>query len=694
MNQKLKHLKLFLAFLILSNVISAQLTKSDIDKAIDISALKHPYLYFSESDKPELINRIKTDQESNDIFERLKAECNMYLFMPVDKNIPVQGKNTRAGWSEADNDRKYSKYYSTTQGNAFKLAFLYQLTGEQKYADKAFEFADAFCDLTTWTQRAHEFPIIYSRIMPWNVSDDQINFNFDHFNGDAGRVMAAVYDWLYPALNNAQRDRIRGALIEKVVTRVRGDYEFHWWATAYRCNWCGVCNSGIGLTGLTLLTENPQLTDIVAESYNRINSMFNELGENGGWQEGGGYWNYGVHTSTFFADALKRITKGKYNLFENERLKNNPATFPLYISLPGNKSLNFEDSGGGGFVGSPHLINKLAAETNNKQAAWYSAELLGARTDIFDIIWPVTDIKPEAPKTPSLHSKTINWWVMRSDFTSPDYVVIAGKAGKNDDPHHGHLDIGHFVVYWQNEYFIRDIGKEGGYDEKYFDDMRWDYPQASSIGHNVVLVNGEKQVSGKMRKQPWNFEIGGTVDEFSATEKRDYVRMNPTKAYPNKELKEWKRHIILEKPEITIILDEISAKPGSEIEVRFHPGVDFNVKNDIVLLEGKKGKMALIPVSIEKNTIEPGKHACQFINASNDFFWVDYFDTTIKTVQEKTVVATLILPVENLQEAQNISKSKKLEQDKSGNFTLSFSKNNKTYDFEFDNNNGNLFFKN
>ena len=48
---------------------------------------------------------------------------------------------------------------------------------------------------------------------------------------------------------------------------------------------------------------------------------------------------------------------------------------------------------------------------------------------------------------------------MRSDFSSTDKVVVAGKAGKNDDPHHGHLDIGHFVVYWNKEYYIRDLGK-------------------------------------------------------------------------------------------------------------------------------------------------------------------------------------------------------------------------------------------
>jgi hypothetical protein len=347
----------------------AQLSKTDIDKAIDISALEHPYLYFNNLEKQQLINRIENDQESNDVFRQLEAKAKVWMAMPVEKNIPTQGKNTRANWSEDDRSGNYAAYYNANRNNAFYLAFLYQITGEESYAQKAFEFADAFCDLTTWTQRAHEFPIIYSRIMPWNVPDDQVNFNFDHFNGDSGRMMAAVYDWLYPALSQLQRDRIRGALIEKVITRVRGDYEFHWWATAYRCNWCGVCNSGVGLAGLTLLKEHPQLTDIVAESYNRINSMFDELGVDGGWQEGGSYWNYGVHTSSFFADALKRLTRGKHNLFKNKRLSENPVTFPLNISLPGKKSLNFEDSGGGGLVGSAHLINKLATETKNPQAA-------------------------------------------------------------------------------------------------------------------------------------------------------------------------------------------------------------------------------------------------------------------------------------------------------------------------------------
>lgn len=681
---KIKYISILLVFTLASTQAFSQVVKEDIDKAIDIPSLQHPYLYFTEEEKPTLIERIKTDPESNDIFRQLQAEAKMWLQMPVDMNIPIQGKNTRAGWSEYDRDDKYARYYNTNRNNAFHLAFLYQMTGDQKYADKAFEFADAFCDLTTWTQRAHEFPIIYSRIMPWNVPDDQVNFNFDHYNGDAGRMMAAVYDWLYTALNQAQRDRIRGALLEKVVTRVRGDYEFHWWATAYRCNWCGVCNSGVGLTGLALLTEHPQLTDIVAESYNRINSMFNELGVDGGWQEGGGYWNYGVHTSTFFADALKRLTKSKYNLFENKRLKNNPVTFPLYISLPGNRSLNFEDSGGGSLIGSAHLINKLAVETNSKEAAWYRNEFMGNGNDIFDIIWQRPELVAKPPKSSSIHFRTIDWWVMRSDFKDKTKVLVAGKAGMNDDPHHGHLDIGQFVVYWQGEYFIQDLGR-AGYDEKYFDEARFDYPEASSVGHNVVYVNGEKQISGKYYKQPYDYNVGGEVVEFRSSEKLDYVLMNPTNAYPKKELKEWRRHVLLDKPQITVIVDEVKANPGSEIEVRFHPGVDFSIEEDFVLLEGKEGKMALIPMVVPKFKIRPGKHASQFVNATKDFLWIDYFGTVVKSKEEKTVVVTIILPVSGADEAQSIVDSKEIRFDSSGNLTLSFSQEGEKYNFDFSN---------
>jgi hypothetical protein len=129
-----------------------------------------------------------------------------------------------------------------------------------------------------------------------------------------------------------------------------------------------------------------------------------------------------------------------------------------------------------------------------------------------------------------------------------------------------------------------------GYDEKYFDEARFDYPEASSIGHNVLYVNGEKQISGKYYKQPYDYSVGGKVLEFRTSQARDYVLMDPTNAYPKKELKKWLRHVVHDKPLATLVVDEVYALPGAKIEVRFHPGVDYSVEDGFVLLswEGRQ----------------------------------------------------------------------------------------------------------
>ena len=136
-------------------------------------------------------------------------------FRRIERVIPFQGRNTRADWTEYDRDGKYEDHYYSNRNNAFTLAFVYQMTGDEKYAQKAFEFADAFCDLQSWTLRAHEFPIIYSRVWPKYVDDDMVVFNFDIRVVYMAHYLSAVYDWIYPIMTKRQRDRIRGALLEK-----------------------------------------------------------------------------------------------------------------------------------------------------------------------------------------------------------------------------------------------------------------------------------------------------------------------------------------------------------------------------------------------------------------------------------------------------------------------------------------------
>ncbi|MBN1294770.1 MAG: heparinase II/III family protein [Candidatus Latescibacteria bacterium] len=662
--------------------VSADIGSLDIENALR-KDLSHPYLYFTEEEKPAILERIKNDPECHNIMARFLAEANKLLYTPVELKVP--GKEPNPDFTD-NND--WLNYQRSNKNSAHLLAFVYQMTGDKKYAYKAFEFADALCDLPTWVDRRHEFPIIYDRVWPWNVSDDQAAFGYDIETADTAISLAAIYDWLYPALEKRQRDRIRGALLEKAITRVRGNYEYHWWATSYRCNWCAIGHSGIGTASLALLLEDPQLTDVIAGSYNNIKKQLDEIGVDGGWQEGCGYYRKSIHGMNFFADPLKSLTGGKYNLYKHRRLLENPITFLLYNTVAPGRLLVFEDSGANR-AGTTHIWNKLAEETQSGETAWFRNFMWGDGNQIFDIIWPRSTVEPTLPDKPSKHFRTIDWVIMRSDFTDPDKAVVACKAGFNDDPHHGHLDCGQFTVYWRNQEYICDT-TPAEYDQLYFLEDRWDYPQASSIGHNVVFVNGEQQIPAKHKNKPWQEYIGGKVLEFRPSDSRDYVIMDPSGAYPGKELKGWRRHIIYEKPVITVVVDEIESSPGAKIEVRFHSQCRTEFRDTYVLISGDSGKMACIPCVDGDFIIIPGHHPYLPLKKDARYSRIPYFDTVLTAQSAKTVIATVIVPVGNENDADISAKSVKRSTDANGNVILSFTHNGSDYSYRYINNDNGL----
>ncbi len=69
-------------------------SKEDIDRAIDKNKLEHPYLYFTEKDKPSILERINSDPDCKDIMSRLLAEANRLLYTPVNPTPPSRPKNT------------------------------------------------------------------------------------------------------------------------------------------------------------------------------------------------------------------------------------------------------------------------------------------------------------------------------------------------------------------------------------------------------------------------------------------------------------------------------------------------------------------------------------------------------------------------------------------------------------------------
>lgn len=648
--------------------MGAQISQSNLEAVITIENLEHPYLLFDAEDKREILSRIKSSQRLSELYEKqlLLAQRDLVLQIETDLCLPLE--NSRL--YEKDQARSLLRSYAD---KAARLAFMYQMTGEKAYAEKAFEYAHMVCKQDTWVSTAHEFDNIYRRVWPWNVKDDQVVFSYDLSSAATATLLSLTYDWLYPALDKSQRDRIRGALLENAVTRVRGNYEYHWWATAYRCNWSGVCHSGVGLTGLALIKEDPHLLDVVAASYNGVELMLNELGVDGGWQEGRGYWRKATSESFLFMDAIKRLSLGEFNLFHSPRLYANPVEFPLYTMYA-----NFED-GKAGPTGEPWFINKLVAETKNPSAAFYLERFIEPyewEESYLELIWPKPDVTAIEPKEKSRLFRSIGWATLQSDFTSDSAFSITCKAGTNDDPHHGHLDNGHFILSYKGNNFIKDFGRPS-YDDYYFAANRWDYVLASTRGHNVIMVNQEEQEMAKYKDQAWQEGVGGEISSFLVKDSSVYLSMDLTGAYPEKELKFWQRQILLEKPTLAIILDKVQAEKGSQIRSRIHPGGQVIVKNDYYLIKDSHEQLAVIPILNQAYQILQGNDMSMSLNINSRPEPIPYVDVFTEAKMGNTLLGMLVLPVESGIDPQEIFNSIQMEEGPNGEITLSLKISNR-----------------
>ena len=628
----------------------------EICNALPSQNLQHPYLVFDEAGKNAILDNIKKDEHAATVYQMLVLEGERYL--RVD-NAPEPAMNDiRARFTGKDDHAAYQNYY---QYGSIICALLYQFTGDTVYAQRSYELASKLCAMDTWRLSAHCFETLYERVWPYGAKDDQVVFPFDIWVGDAAADLALTYDWIYPALNKAQRDRLRNGLLEQAILRVRNNYEYAWWASAYKCNWSGICYNGLGLAALTLLNEDPQLTDVVIRSVEGIGGMLSNITPEGGWQEGRHYAVYGLSQAMIFMDAMKRLTDGKINMFEIEGVKKAPADFALFGMTGNFNDGGVRDKGIGGPIGSPAMYGKLAAETGDGVAMYYIDTFLGdykqrafggvrnnAINTIWDLIWPIpTNIPAAKPADASKYFPGIEWAFMRKDF-GDEYLQVATKCGKHDDPHHGHLDAGTFNLTWKGESVIGEFSQEF-YDMFISDDGRWDYLNIRSLGHNVVLVNGEEQIIAKRKNQPWKEGIGGEITKFESLPTYAYTQMDATKTYPGVELKGWKRTLILDKENnIVLVLDKIKSAKDAQIDLLFHSNINMTVAPDgsYAALDGERAHMEMRAMCSAPLTISKQNQFYYRIVEKAPYSWIPCLYTTVKAPSETTVIGTVFYPTE------------------------------------------------
>lgn len=359
------------------------------------------------------------------------------------------------------------------------------------------------CEETTWVTPA------VARGLP---SYQPADFEVELTPAMTGLLFASIDHLLEDQLHPHVRERIGQCLLERVV-RPFLDKEY-WWLNPVPPrrlnNWTSVCAAG-ALACVTLVPELRSWREaIIDKCIDPLMHYMDTFDAQGGCEEGGSYWVFGVDYLTLAAELLK-LDATSPDLYTHPRFKA-IAQFPPRIFLGDKQWIPFSDCRQTPRVNASTLAKldeRLDVPKTGALASRCEAHLdfFAKEATLLHTLgwWPDSregQTSAHASHQPAamtaeacVYFPGIEWMISRAEPADANTLVLSAHAGHNGYSHN-HNDVGHVSVYSRTLPLLVDFGVPV-YDRDYFSEKRLTYMVASSLGHSVPQINGQLQLRGE-----------------------------------------------------------------------------------------------------------------------------------------------------------------------------------------------------
>ena len=409
---------------------------------------------------------------NQDKLEQIKS---MYKTDPLMKEWGDNVINEASGWFGRD-VKNYQELLDEVDGAITNLALSYHLTGDERYAIRAWKFMEELCSMENW--------------------------NPEHYltTGEFTYIVGLGYDWLYDALSDSQRKYIEENLLEKGVGYTHKLYfnqltngpdgYLGWWQA--ESNWNAVCNGGTICGAMALMDVYPDIcSELIENALKGLEGMLTLYYPHGTYEEGLSYWAYAF---TYLSHAILSMRNSFGDDFNISEVPGLSETGWYVINLTGSTTVMTMGDVDSKLLNNPHIM--FAADEYNDRhlmsARMNEMEKLGYEGGAFEMIYYNPDMLGEEINIPlDTYMKGAEAISLRERWYDKGAVYLGASGGENHRAH-GHMDIGSYVVDMSGERFIIDIGAEnysaqGGY----FTKNRYYFYRARPEGHNLYIINPE-----------------------------------------------------------------------------------------------------------------------------------------------------------------------------------------------------------
>ncbi len=326
----------------------------------------------------------------------------------------------------------------------------------------------------------------------------------DLFAAQTGATLAHILHLLGPLLDGVTpmlRRRVQAELERRILTTFMTCDDF-WWMGFTRKNlnnWTPWILSNVIDTFLLTEESDERLAAALTRALHMLGRYLACQPEDGGCDEGCGYWNMAGASLLDCLESLRLATGGAAD-FYGEPLIRRIAAFPLNAHIAGDWYWNFADCDA-----KPHLdgerVYTFGLRTGNPALAALGYDIARREPSLlpqdtpqmsrvlnalFTPLAPV--LVPDAPLGPAALPRLQVFAFAKGDF----YAAI--KGGHNDESHN-HNDVGSVIVYRRGEPCALDAGNLT-YTKATFSAERYTLWNTRAAYHNLPIAGGVEQREG------------------------------------------------------------------------------------------------------------------------------------------------------------------------------------------------------
>ncbi|MBE3071714.1 MAG: heparinase II/III family protein, partial [Acidobacteria bacterium] len=438
------------------------------------------------------------------------------------------------------NRSNFEQLYFERRANLATLVLAECMEHRGRFLDEIANGMWAITEEATWCLPAHA-----SRT-PKDVLHRQDNESVDLFAAETAMTLATARYLLrqeLEALSPALGERVRREVLRRVVEPVASGDTFgsSWWLDG-RNNWSPWCASNVLGAAMFLLDSPARLADLAVRMMGVADRFIDGYGEDGGCDEGPGYWDEAGGALLVFLELLHSRTDGAVDIYSQPKIAA-MANFIVHAHIGGPWFLNSSDADAK-TVPSPGKVYRFGERVRSApmqnlallamrnwdptgpvspplRVSGVSRALLGPLMAMF---WIPADARPtREPLETTVWLPDLQMLALR-EFADAvgGGLYVAARGGHNAESHN-HNDVGHFVVYLDNQPGIIDVGRET-YTARTFSKDRYQLWFTRGSAHNTPMVNTIEQAEGRERK--------ATQVVFRRTESSTHLAMNLEQAYP------------------------------------------------------------------------------------------------------------------------------------------------------------------